>query len=270
MDIKPFLAALREGSDYDFSNYSESSLQRRIIKILNDFRIEYDELVEKIRNDESFREKVVKKITVNTTDFFRDADLWIYLREYIFPLYSSGKKISIWHPGCSTGQEVYSMLILLNEMKLLGKADIFASDLNTDVLDIARKGDYKLLFNEDYVTNFDKVINDKDTFRKVLPEKYFHYDPGGDQIIMENFLREKPVYKKMDLVKDKNPFGRKFDIIMCRNVIIYFNTDLQNRVIDLFQENLYEKGCLVLGMHENLIGDNAARFIRKEKVYIKK
>ncbi|MFW5645443.1 MAG: protein-glutamate O-methyltransferase CheR, partial [Bacteroidota bacterium] len=95
-DIKPFLLALKEESDYDFTNYSMNSLNRRILKIMNDFRIDFDELVERVKEDENFREKVVKKITVHTTDLFRDADLWLYLREKVIPRYAHKKKIFIW------------------------------------------------------------------------------------------------------------------------------------------------------------------------------
>lgn len=269
-DIQPFLQALKEKSDYDFTNYSMNSLNRRIIKIMNDFRMDFDELVKRISAEKDFREEVVRKITVHTTDLFRDAELWLHLRDEVIPRYARKKKISIWHPGCSTGQEVYSMMILLNEMKLLGKAEIFASDLNQDVLKISKQGIYKFIFNKDYVSNFDTVVN-SDPGKKPTPhDKYFEIDRSNDEIIMKEFLRRKPVYKKMDLVKENNPFEQNFDIIVCRNVIIYFNYDLQNRVIEKFYNNMNDEACLVLGLHESIIGASASKFIKKEKVYYKK
>ncbi len=268
-NIQPFLNALKEDSEYDFSNYSMNSLNRRLIKIMNDFRISFPELVSRIKSDPVFRENVVKKITVNTTDFFRDVDLWQFMEKTVIPLYASKEQISVWHPGCSTGQEVFSMMILLNEMELLDKTSIFASDLNADVLETARAGVYKYFFNKEYVSNFNKVIHNKKSRRKVSHEKYFSIDEVKDRIEMKDFLRKKPVYTKMDLVKDENPFKQNFDIIVCRNVIIYFNTELQNRVLNLFFKNLNDKGCLVLGMHESIIGTYASRFQKIGKVYFK-
>lgn len=269
-DIKPFLLALKEGSEYDFTNYSRNSLNRRIIKIMNDFRISFEDLVKGVREDDQFREEVVKKITVHTTDLFRDADLWLLLRDEVIPRYAHKKKISIWHPGCSTGQEVYSMMILLNEMKLLDKTDIYASDLNPDVLKISSEGKYKFIFNKDYVSNFDAVVNHDEKKRKIKHEKYFDIDRAKDIIVMNDFLRQKPVYRKMDLVTEDNPFKQNFDIIVCRNVIIYFNYDLQNKVFNLFYNNLNEKGCLVLGAHETIIGVYASYFSKEDKIYFKK
>jgi chemotaxis protein methyltransferase CheR len=269
-DIQPFLIALKQRSEYDFSNYSINSLNRRLMKIMNDFRVSYPELLEKVKFDKNFREEVVKKITVNTTDFFRDIDLWHYIMEEVLPGFTSGNRISVWHPGCSTGQEVYSMMIILNELGLLERTDIFGSDLNTDVLEIARQGRYKYFFNKEYVSNFDKVINHNESRKKVSFEKYFRINEAKDLIIMNDFLKTKPVYRKMDLVKDENPFKQKFDIIVCRNVIIYFNHELQNKVLNLFYNNLNDNGCLVLGMHESIVGTYASRFVKKDKVYFKK
>ncbi|MGC9341982.1 MAG: CheR family methyltransferase [Bacteroidales bacterium] len=268
-DIQAFLTAIKENSEYDFSGYSINSLKRRIIKILITHSMEYGEMVEKIRMDPDFKEEVVKKITVNTTDFFRDAELWIYLRENIIPLFSRQKRISVWHPGCSTGQEVYSLMILLNEMRLLKKTDIFASDLNVDVLETARNGVYEFLFSKEYLTNFDKVLNHEESKRKVKHEKYFKTDLNQKKVMMNSFLRKKPVYSRMNLVNDKNPFNRKFDIIFCRNVIIYFNDVLQNGVLDLLYRNMNDKSCLVLGKHESIIGEYESRFIKKDFVYFR-
>ncbi|MFW5821058.1 MAG: CheR family methyltransferase [Bacteroidota bacterium] len=269
-DIKPFLLALKEESDYDFTNYSMNSLNRRILKIMNDFRIDFDELVERVKEDENFREKVVKKITVHTTDLFRDADLWLYLREKVIPRYAHKKKIFIWHPGCSTGQEVYSMMILLNEMNLLKKTEIYGTDLNPDVLEISRKGEYKFIFNKNYVSNFDAVINPGKSKAKVNHKKYFEINEDKDIIVMKDFLKRKPHFKRMNLVTENNPFKQNFDIIVCRNVIIYFNYDLQNTVFSRFFNSLNEKGCLVLGAHETIIGTYASYFIKEEKVNFKK
>jgi len=268
-DISPFLKVIKENSEYDFTNYSVNSLNRRIVKIITDYKINFSDLIEKLESDNDFLESVVKKVTVNTTDFFRDIDLWLHLKDEVIPHYSDSSNISVLHAGCSTGQEVYSMMILLNEMNLLDKTRIFAGDINTDVLETSSKGVYKYFFNKDYIRNFDRVINFNKSRRKVNFEKYFKVNVGADTINMHHFLKEKPIYRKMDLTRDENPFKQKFDMIVCRNVIIYFNSELQNKVLNFFYKNLNPGGCLILGLHESIIGTYAALFHKDGNVYYK-
>ena len=163
------------------------------------------------------------------------------------------------------------MMILLNELDLLDKTDIFASDLNPDVLKISREGIFEFFYNKEYLSTFDKVVNHNLSENKISYEKYFRIDATKDQIIMNDFLREKPVYKKTDLVRDENPFKQKFDIIVCRNVIIYFNEELQNRVFKILYHNLNEKGILVVGLYENITTVSESLFQKKgEMCYRKK
>jgi len=166
------------------------------------------------------------------------------------------------------------MMILLNEMGMYDKAKIFASDLNTDVLEQAKKGQYKYRFNIGYLDNFDKVIKQNplnyEEFNDIPYETYFDIDKMKDTITMKKYLTEKPIFRKHDLVKDGNLFFAKFDLILCRNVIIYFNYSLQNKVFELFHTNLYNKGVLLLGMHETILGPWAAKFDKMGQAYIKK
>jgi len=217
-------------------------------------------------------EKVVKKITVNTTELFRDPAVWNSIRYEILPLFRNYLPLNIWHAGCSTGQEVYSMLILLNELNLFETSNMYATDINSDVLEIARTGIYKYMFNLNYLDNFDKVIrqNHSGQYIDVEYSKYFTIDKKRDVIKMNPFLMDKPVYKKMDLVRDTNPFPAKFELIVCRNVIIYFNYELQNRVIKLFYDNLSAGGCLILGVHETILGSFSIYFEKKYQGYFKK
>ncbi|MDD2197565.1 MAG: hypothetical protein PHE03_00740 [Bacteroidales bacterium] len=273
-DLQYFVTALKNSSKYDFSEYSDKSLKRRLQKVLSDFNLDLAGLITSIKTNTEFTERIVKEITVNTTELFRDPQIWHMLRSRILPRFKNNKNINIWHAGCSTGQEVYSMMILLNEMGLLEKAKIFASDLNTDVLEAARKGEYKYRFNIGYLDNFDKVIKQNplnyEEFNDVPYETYFDIDKTRDSITMKKYLTEKPIFRKHDLVKDGNLFFAKFDLILCRNVIIYFNYTLQNKVFDLFFENLYSKGVLVLGMHETILGPWANKFEKMGQTYIKK
>ena len=273
-DIKVFLEAIRLRSNYDFTNYSLKSLKRRIAKVLSDSRLSIQQLEKEIINNPLFMEKVVMSITVNTTELFRDPAIWITLRDEILPRYSNQSKINIWHAGCSTGQEVYSMMIVLEELDLLSKSEIFASDINSDVLEIAKTGMYKFRFNHSYFDNFVRVMQtgkEQSTEEKLFfHNKYFSIDKLNDCIQMKSLLTGKPVYKKIDLVKDENLFHVKFDLIICRNVIIYFNNDLQNKVFNLFYQNLYNNGCLLLGIHESMLGPYASHFDKKNSAYFKK
>jgi chemotaxis protein methyltransferase CheR len=272
-DFQLFIYALKNSSKYDFSQYSEKSLKRRLAKVLADNKLTPPVLINKMKNDGKFVEKIVNEITVNTTELFRDPQVWQAVRYAILPKLKSNSVINIWHAGCSTGQEVYSMLILLSELGLLERTKVYATDLNAEVLDNARQGMYKYRFNIGYLDNFDKVIKENpynfEEYNDVPYENYFDIDKSSDLISMNNHLRNWPIFKKHDLVTEDNTLYVKFDIILCRNVIIYFNYDLQNRVFDLFHKNLYENGCLILGLHETILGSYSVKFQKKGHAYYK-
>lgn len=166
------------------------------------------------------------------------------------------------------------MMILLKEAGLLEKAKIYGSDINSDVLQAAKKGTYKYRFNINYLDNFDKVIKQNplnyDEYKDIPYSDYFTIDQDKDVMIMNKFLRDKAVYKKQDLVKDGNIFYTKFDIILCRNVIIYFNYELQNKVFKLLYDNLYPDGTLLMGVHETILGPMASKFEKNGLAYCKK
>lgn len=272
-DFQVFVFALKNASKYDFSQYSEKSLKRRLLKVLTDYNMTMSALISRIKSDCDFLEKIIKDITVNTTELFRDPQVWQALRFSILPRFKNNSIINIWHAGCSTGQEVYSMLILLHQLDLFDRVKVYATDLNTDVIDIAKSGEYKYRFNIAYLDNFDKVIKENpynyEEYNDVPYSHYFDIDKTQDSIKMKSFLREKPVFKKHDLVTDINTLYVKFDLIMCRNVIIYFNYNLQNRVFELFHQNLYENGCMVLGMHETILGPYSSKFSKKGHSFYK-
>jgi chemotaxis protein methyltransferase CheR len=272
-DIRSFQETIRNHSDYDFTEYSLTSLRRRLTKILLEHDMDMEQLNQGMRNDDLFLERIVKKLTVHTTEMFRDPDIWKKIRKDILPLYRELPAIHIWHPGCSTGQEVYSMMMVLDDLGLLEKTHIYGSDINPDVIDKAREGKYRYHFNQSYLENFDRVLLNgsgklDQSFKKQW-KKYFSIDQTRDVIQMKDYLRLKPVYKKLDLVKDPNIFLVKFDLIVCRNVIIYFNYDLQNRVFDLFWKNMNDNGTLILGVHESILGPFSRRFLKKESFYLK-
>ncbi len=272
-DIRSFQEAVRDHSGYDFTEYSTSSLRRRLTKILMEYDISMDQLIQYLKSDPLFMEKIVKKLTVHTSELFRDPGIWKKIHAELLPSWKDKSSIHIWHSGCSAGQEIYSMMMVLDDLGMLEKSHIYASDLNPDVLEAARLGRYKYHFNQSYLENFDKVIlngtgeNNRD--HKKYWKKYFTVDEARDTIQMRESLRSKPVYKKLDLVKDPNLFLVNFDLIICRNVIIYFNNQLQNRVFDLFYENLRPNGVLLLGVHESIIGPYSRKFTKKDPFYFK-
>jgi len=272
-DIQSFQKTVREHSEYDFTLYSHTSLRRRLTRILLELELDMDGLNSKISSSGEFLEKIVRKLTVHTTELFRDPDIWKKIKKDLLPTLSDKAAIRIWHPGCSTGQEVYSMMMVLNELDLLEKTHIYGSDINPDVIETARQGTYKYHFNQSYLENFDRVMLEGSVTPQVNNKKYwkkyFHIDETHDVIRMKEYLRSKPLYKKLDLVKDSNLFLVKFDLIVCRNVIIYFNNELQNRVFDLFYNNLNDHGTLLLGVHESILGPFSKRFIKRDPFYHK-
>jgi chemotaxis protein methyltransferase CheR len=271
-EIQVFINKIKKISDYDFSGYSDKSLKRRLAKILFDNDLEFDAFCEKMECDRVFLEKTVKNIMVCTTELFRDPPVWNSLRYDILPLFLDQPVINIWHAGCSTGQEVYSMLILLNEINLFDRSTLYATDLNSDALDIARAGIYEYRFNLNYLDNFDRVISQNRNGENINVDysRYFSLDEKNDTIKMHPFLTQKPVYSKMDLVRGINPFSVKYNLIICRNVIIYFNYELQNKVFKLFHDNLSAGGCLILGVHETMLGPVSIYFEKKYQGYFKK
>jgi chemotaxis protein methyltransferase CheR len=272
-DIQNFQLTVRKHSNFDFSDYSHTSLRRRLTRILLEMEMNMDQLTLRMKEDEEFLQMIMRKITVHTTEMFRDPQIWKKIKTDLLPRYSSQSTLRIWHPGCSTGQEVYSMMMVLDELGLLEKSEIYASDLHQEILDTARQGIYRYRFNQIYLENFDRVmLNGEGTYslnQKKHWKKYFHIDETRDTIQMKEYLCQKPVYKKQDLVRDPNVFLVNFDLIVCRNVIIYFNTDLQNRVFELFHQSLKQNGALLLGVHESILGAYSKRFIRKDPFYYK-
>jgi len=273
-ELTEFNQTLKRYTEYDLSNYSYKSLSRRLDKILEDNKLNFNGLLYKIKNNKEFVEQTIKDITVNTTELFRDPKNWYSIKYKILPKLAERKSINIWHAGSSTGQEVYSMLILLKELDLFDKTNVYASDINKDVIEAAKKGTYKFRFNLNYLDNFDDVIKKNpynfEDFKDVAYDKYFKIDKKNDVIVMNNELRKKVNWAVGDLVKKENPFYIKFDMILCRNVLIYFDNDLQYNTLRLFHTNLYRNSFLMLGAHESIIGKGEAFFKKKNKFYIRK
>jgi chemotaxis protein methyltransferase CheR len=269
MTYKEYLQVLKEHSPYDFSEYSDNSIFRRIQKVMRDHQISLEELGARTQEDRLFVEEVVEAITVNTTELFRDPDVWRFLYEKHLPNYRNNSFINVWHAGCSTGQEVYSLLILFNELGLSDKVRVFATDISQKALDIAKKGVYKHQLDRGCVENFDKVFNDNGKQQTIAFSKYFEVDEKKDEIRVKPILRNNVKFIRHDLVKKELPFYNKMDLVFCRNVLIYFNIKLQTRIVQRFFDSLYANGSLVLGAHEGLSGFFKTKFEKQGPVYKK-
>ncbi|MBR6176424.1 MAG: hypothetical protein IKQ70_00910 [Bacteroidales bacterium] len=270
-DIFLLCQTFRKVSAYDFSDYSYKSLYRRVEKILTDNNITIETLIENINKDYNYLENIVNQITVNTTELFRDPEVWIAVSNLIQQRFANAKHISIWHPGCSSGQEVYSMLMLLNEINMFDRASVFGTDINEDVLDTAQHGRYKYVDIKEYQPNFNAVINCNRNEEDFVPiSKYILSFPQRGYLQIVPWLVDKPVFAKHNLVGCESFLDRKFDIIMCRNVLIYFNHELQNKIIDFFYNKLNDNGLLIIGRQESIYGMHSDGFEKLGPLYSKK
>jgi chemotaxis protein methyltransferase CheR len=262
-DIKRVTELIRTKYNYDFTNYALSSFRRRIVRILELNKISLETLLVKLESPQ-YLEYFLNEVTVNVTEMFRDPSFWRIIRDDILPaILVNHNKIRIWHAGCSSGEEVLSMAILLREMDILDKVNMIATDLDTNILERARKGEYPLKnmeLNEKNYIRFQGTGNFKD-----------YYTVKNNKAVFDPSLLSNISYRKHDLVK--GVVFNKFDLILCRNVMIYFNQQLQNEVLKKFHESLFKYGYLAIGSKESLIWCEVAnKFIvvnNEEKVYRK-
>lgn len=243
-EVEAMVALLREKYSLDFSGYARTSLRRRLSRFKTMFRLRgTDELRFFLEESQEHLKLLVHEITVNTTEMFRDPEVWHYLRHSIIPGLADHNNIRIWHAGCSSGEEVYSLLILLEETGLLAKSKVYATDINEDVLALASEGRFRRKDFELFEMNYRLAGGTRDF------ASYFR--PDGDHLIAREELRSPLHLKRFNLVGAR-AFS-KFDIIFCRNVMIYFNAGLQKEVLRLFASSLFKSGLLVIGKKEIIL-----------------
>jgi len=228
---------------YDFNDYSKASLKRRINRLyaLDKFP-SFAEFRFRIRKDEDYLKRFVEEITVNVTEMFRDPHFYRCLRTDVLRVLATYPLIRIWHAGCSTGEEVYSMAIMLKEANLLHKSLLYATDINPDVLERAKKGIFPLVNMKQYSENYIQSGGEQD-FSTYYTAKY-------DNAKFDQDLSAKMIFATHNLVSDRS--FNEFQLIMCRNVMIYFDKDLQDRVLNLFDQSLEPLGYLALGTKETM------------------
>ncbi|PCJ30090.1 MAG: chemotaxis protein CheR [Moraxellaceae bacterium] len=263
-DIHALLETIYLKWGYDFRGYSKASITRRIFFFLKEEKItRIPELQYQLVRDKALFYRFIRDVTVNVTEMFRDPEFYLSVKQNIIPQLKTYPHIKIWHAGCATGEEAYSLAILLDQSGILGRSTIYATDINRTVLDRAKKG----IFSDSFLQQYEKNFNNSGLTGNLSD----YFEKGYDHVIMDSRLRKNIVFTEHDLVID-HVFG-EMQLIFCRNVLIYFTRELQNQVIDLFSESLDFGGYLCLGGKETLdFFSGKDKFITKDadnKIYQK-
>lgn len=263
-EVNILLNDLLEQYGYDFTDYSFASVKRRLQRVfINDRFPSFAEFRYRVIRDSTYLTYLMEQITVNVTEMFRDPAFFQALRKQVLPVLATYPFIRIWHAGCSTGEEVYSMAILLQEMGLLHKSVIYATDINESVLEKARKGIFPLAYMQQYSQNYLQSGGQHDFSQ--------YYAANYEYAKFSESLSEKIIFAAHNLVTDRS--FNEFQLIICRNVLIYFNKELQDKVLHLFSESLEQLGFMALGAKETLRFTTVAPLFKplalKEKIWRK-
>lgn len=263
-ELKESLESISTEYGYDFTEYAEASLKRRIGHFMNLNKIDSIGALGKslLKEGASF-ERFVQEITVNVTEMFRDPAFYDSLRKNIVARLATYPFIKVWIAGSSTGEEIYSIAILLKEEGLLERSVIYATDINQKALQTAKEGVYSMGNMKNYTTNYIKS-GGQHSFSDYYTAKY-------DGVLLDRSLKQNIVFSVHNLTVDKS--FNEFQLILCRNVLIYFNQRLQNKVLNLFYESLCPFGYLALGNKESLLFTDRRKMFeevdRKERIFIK-
>lgn len=262
IEVDLLLEAIHRLYHYDFRNYSVASLQRR----LNQARLHFgcssiSQLQHLMLHDASMMQKMLQFLTVQVSEMFRDPSYFRALRERVLPHLKTYPSLKVWVAGCSAGEELYSLVILFREEGLEERTLFYATDINTDALEKAQAGVYELerlaLFTENH-----RLSGGKSSLSD-------YYSTGYGRAILDKSLRRRVVFSDHSLVSDE--VFAETQLISCRNVLIYFDRDLQDRAIGLFKDSLSRKGFLGIGSKESLRFSKHApvfsEFDRQERIY---
>ena len=247
---------------FDFRDYSLPSMRRRIWKrIYSEGLTTVSGLIERVLHDSSAMEKLLLDLSINTTAMFRDPTFYKAFRAKVVPMLRTYPFVRIWHAGCSTGEEVYSLAILLQEEGLYDKCRIYATDINENVLQKARSGIFPLNTMQENTSNY-ITGGGTGTFSDYYTARY-------DYSLFRPSLRENVVFAQHNLVTDAS--FNHFNVILCRNVLIYFNNVLQDRVQNLFRDSMEMFGILGLGKKETIrytnVAENYEEIDVEERIY---
>jgi len=265
LEIEILLEAVAKRYGYDFRHYSSASLKRRVRHFLSQSDCSrISELIPRFLYDKTFFRSFVLTLSITVTEMFRDPPVYKAIREKVVPFLKTYPFIKIWHAGCASGEEVYSLAILLQEEDLYSRCQIYATDLNDAALDRAKQGIYPVDRIKEFTINYQQSGGCKSL------AEYYH--SKYDSVILDQSLKKNIVFANHNLVSDA-VFG-EMHLILCRNVMIYFNSTLQERVLKLFYDSLVPKGFLCIGTKESLRFSQVAGSFKtiadREKIYQRK
>jgi chemotaxis protein methyltransferase CheR len=262
IEIDLLLEAVFRSCGYDFRSYARASIERRIRQFLSKSGCtSVSGMIPKVLHDKEFASSLIRYFSVSVTEMFRDPAVYLAVREIVVPLLRTWPHIKVWHAGCASGEEVYSLAIVLKEEGLYDRATIYATDFNDEILEHAREGIFETEKLREATRNY-QLAGGKRSF-----SEYYHaqYDVAA----MDASLRKRVVFSSHNLATD-SVFG-EMHLIFCRNVLIYFNRDLQNRALKLFSESLVHGGFLCLGTKESLrftdVGNRYEIVDEKARIY---
>lgn len=264
IELDLLLQAVNMKYGYDFRNYSKAHLKRRILQRLKLSGLNtISELQNKVLWDKEFYRIFLQDLSINVTEMFRDPDFYLSLRKKVISDLKTYAHIKVWHAGCSSGEEVYSLAIILKEEDLLQRTQIYATDINKSVLETARNGIYSNKEIELYSRNY------LDSGGTGQLSDYYTSKYGS--VLFDKSLSKNIVFADHNLVTD-GVFA-EVNLVFCRNVLIYFDKFLQNKVLKLFSDSLSKRGFLCLGTKESLkftsLEDGFTVIDKKMKIYKK-
>jgi chemotaxis protein methyltransferase CheR len=243
IEVDLLLEAIFRRYGYDFRNYSRSSVRRKVLAMAKTMELAHlSELIPRLLHDQALFAAMVGGFATPVTEMFRDPPFFKFLRKTIVPYLLTYPFVRIWLAGCATGEEVYSLAILLKEEGLYERSTLFATDFVDASLNRARAGIYPLRTMKGNIANYQQAGG------RQLFSDYYHAD--YDSVIMDSKLRENITFANHNLVTD-GVFS-EMHLVLCRNVLIYFNPTLQERVLNLFYQSLVPGGFLALGSKESL------------------
>lgn len=262
IEIRLLLEALYQRYHYDFRGYAQASIRRRLRQARDQMGFaNFSALQEHLLHDEQMLPRLLGYLTVQVSEMFRDPGFFRTIREKVVPHLRTYPSLKVWIAGCSAGEELHSYVILFREEGLEDRTLFYATDISQDALEAASRGIYSL----DRIRTFTE--NHRASGGKSSLSDY--YSSAYGNAVFDKSLRERVVFSDHSLVTDA-VFG-EMQLVSCRNVMIYFNRELQDRAIGLFKESLTRGGFLGLGSKENLRfsrhADGFTDFVREEKIY---
>jgi chemotaxis protein methyltransferase CheR len=254
IEIDLLVQAIYRRYGHDFRGYSKAHLKRRIQQFANiKANVRISELIPTVLHDEALFEQLLRDISITVTRMFRDPHLFASLRRNVCPFLHTFPFLRIWVAGCATGEEVYSLAITLKEEGLYARSTLFATDFNDTALEKAKAGIYPLEAIAGYTRNYQQA-GGTGSF-----SEYYH--AGYDAAVMAPDLKANMVFANHNLVTD-GVFG-EMHLVFCRNVLIYFSQQLQDRVLTLFSESLARGGFLCLGTSEDITFSSVRGFFKR-------